>query len=160
MPDEDRTQLNPQIADATIGVRYLRNIKVYPLAVGDQLSMTGVIAEAIVVVSEMDDDVEIAGAVIQLLEKNLPMILEFIVDTDNETPEQLLKDITNTQAVGIAEIVYEQNYASLIKKVQGLFDKIGEQMKKLPSKGPLQPSVNSTDTDSKTSIENDSETVD
>lgn len=160
MPDEDRSQLNPQIASVTIGVRNLRKISIYPLAVGDQLSLTSMISAAISVLSESDDDIETAGITIKLIEENLPIILEFITDTTDETPEQLLKDITNTQAVDIAEIVYEQNYATLIKKVQGLFDKIGIAMQKLPSKGPSQPSVNSTDIDSKTSTESISEKVD
>jgi len=160
MPDEDRSQLNPQIVDATIGVRYLRNIPVYPLAVGDQLSLSSMISEAISAVADSDDDIETAGIAIALIKKNLPILLEFITNTDDETTEQLLKDITNTQAVEIAEIVYEQNYATLIKKVKGLFDKMGKMMENLPSKRPSQPSVNSTDIDSKTSIENDSEKVD
>ena len=160
MPDEDQSQLNPQISDVEIGVRYLRNIPVYPLAVGDQLSLTSIITEAIAVLADSTDDIETAGIAIHLIEKNIPILLEFITDTDNETPAQILKDVTNTQAVDIAEIVYEQNYANLIKKVRGLFDKMGKMMDNLPSKRPSQPSVNSTDTDLTTSTENDSEKVD
>jgi hypothetical protein len=160
MPDEDRSQLNPQIASAKIGVRYLRNIPIYPLAVGDQLSLTNMISEAISSVAQSEDDIETAGIAIRIIEDNLPIVLEFITDTENETPIQLLKDITNTQAVEIAEIVYEQNYAALAKKVQGLFDKMGKMMDKLPSKGPSLPSANSMDIDSKTSTESTSEKVD
>jgi len=157
MPDEDRTQLNPQIASVTIGVRNLRKINIYPLALGDQLSVTNILKEGFIAISGADDDIEMAGIVVGLLEQNIPMILEFITDSDKFPTTELIKDVTNTQAVEIAEIVYEQNYASLIKKVKGLFEKIQKEMKKIPSKGPSQPSVNITDTDSATSTEEDSE---
>lgn len=157
MPDEDRTQLNPQIAGVTVGVRKLRKIDIYPLALGDQLSMTSILKEGFVAISSAEDDVEMAGIVVGLLEQNVPLILEYITDIDKFPTDDLIKDITNTQAVEIAEIVYEQNYASLIKKVKGLFEKIQKEMEKVPSKRPLQPSVNSTDTDSETSTEEDSE---
>lgn len=157
MPDEDRTQLNPQIANVTIGVRSLRKISIYPLALGDQLSVTNILKEGFVAISAAEDDVEMAGIVVGLLEQNIPLILEFISDPEEIPTDDLIKDITNTQAVEIAEIVYEQNYASLIKKVKGLFEKIQKEMEKIPSKRPLQPSVNTTDTDSETSMEEDSE---
>lgn len=157
MPDEDRSQLNPQIASATIGVRNLREISIYPLSLGDQLSTTNIITEAFVIVSGAEDDIEVAGAAVKLIEQNFPLIIEFITDADKDTAPEYLNDITNAQAVEIAEIVYEQNYASLIKKVKGLFERIAEEMKKIPSKGPLPPSVKSTDTDSETSTEEDSE---
>jgi len=158
MPDEDRTQLNPQIANVEIGVRNLRKINIYPLSVGDQLSMTNIISEGFVVITQAADDIEMAGAAIKVIEQNFPLIIEFITDAkDAKEALVLTKDITNTQAVEIAEIVYEQNYASLIKKVKGLFEKVQGEMNKIPSKGPSQPSVNITDTPSETSTEEDSE---
>jgi hypothetical protein len=157
MPDEDRTQLNPQIASVTIGVRTLRKINIYPLSLGDQLSTTNILTEAFVAIAGASDDVEVAGAAVKLIEQNFPLIIEFITDAEKDTAHEYLKDITNAQAVEIAEIVYEQNYASLIKKVKGLFERISKEMKKIPSKGPSQPSVSTTDIDSETSTEEDSE---
>jgi hypothetical protein len=161
MPDEDRTQLNPQIATTEIGRRTLRELKIYPLSLGDQLATSSIIKDAFSAVASSDDDVEMAGIVMGLLEQNIPLILEYIVDTDEEVVNDLLKDITNTQAVTIAEIVFEQNYESLIKKVKGLFDRMMKKMENIPpSKRPLPESVSSTDTDSKTSTEKDSEKAD
>lgn len=157
MPDEDRTQLNPQIAGVIIGVRKLRKINIYPMSLGDQLSMTNIIAEGFVIISGAEDDIEMAGSAIKIIEQNFPLIIQFITDATEETTDEYLKDITNAQAVEIAEIVYEQNYASLIKKVKGLFEKVQKEMKKVPSKRPSQPSVNTTDTDLTTSTEEDSE---
>lgn len=160
MPDEDRKQLNPQITSASIGVRSLRKINVYPLSVGDQLSFTNMIKEGFVAISDAEDDVEMAGVVITLIEQNIPLIIDYITD-EEEDQESLLKDITNAQAVEIAEIVYEQNYASLIKKVKGLFEKITMEAEQISaSKRPLQESVKSMATSSKKSTKQDSETVD
>jgi hypothetical protein len=161
MPDEDMKKLNPQIASVLVGTRNLRKINIYPLSVGDQLSMTSVITEALESFRNADDDEEMAGVVIALLQKNLPMILEFVTDSDKETPEELLKDITNTQVLDIAQIVYEQNYAGFLKKAKSLFESVMKKAESLPvSKRPSQPSVKSTDTDSKTSTEDDSKMVD
>lgn len=161
MPDEDRQSLNPQIATATVGRRTLRNIKIYPMSVGDQLSMTSMIQEAMSSLGSAEDETEMAGVAIKLIENNLPLVIQFITDCEgDEETKELLNDITNTQAVTIAEIVYEQNYAELVKKVKGLFKKAQEKMDTLPLKRPSQPSVKSTDIDSETSIVKDSETVD
>lgn len=162
MPDEDRKQLNPQIAKAEIGRRNLRNIEIFPLSVGDQLSMTSIIGEAVALLdSSGGGDIEMAGVLLQILKDNVPLILGFVIDDEKENVEELLKDITNDQAIKIAEIVFEQNFASLVKKVQGLFEKVNEMMSESSlSKRPSPQSVKSTDTDLTTSIEENSETVD
>ncbi len=161
MPAEDSKKLNPQIATTKIGRRNLRELKVYPMSLGDQLATTSVIKEAFTAFGSAGDDVETAAIAIGLLEQNIPLILGYIVDTDKENVEELLKDITNTQAVDIAEIVFEQNYESLIKKVRGLFEKMMNQAETIQtSKRPLQQSVKSTDTDLKTSTKKDSEKAD
>ena len=161
MPDEDSKKLNPQIASVVIGTRNLRELTVFPLSVGDQLSMTSVITEALESFRNADDDEEMAGVVIALLQKNLPMILEFVTDSDKETPEELLRDITNAQVLDIAQIVYEQNYAGFLKKAKSLFEEVIKKAESTQSSKRLsQRSVKSTDTDSKTSTGSDSKTVD
>ena len=160
MPDENKTQLNPQIATATIGVRNLREIEIFPLSVGDQLSMTSVINEALSTFADTVEDMEIAGVAVQLLTQNIPLILEFVIDEDEEKVDHVLKDLTNEQAASIAEIVYEQNYKSLLAKVQGLVEKVKKQMEELPSRRPSLPSASSMDIDLEISTEQDSETED
>jgi hypothetical protein len=160
MPDENKSQLNPQIASATIGIRNLREIEIFPLSVGDQLSMTSVINEALVAFGDSVEDVEMAGVAVQLLTQNIPLILGFVIDDEKEDIDVLLKDLTNEQAASIAEIVYEQNYKSLLAKVQGLIEKVKKQMEELPSKRPSLPSVKSMDTDLEISTGQDSETAD
>lgn len=158
MPDENKSQLNPQIASATIGRRNLREIEIFPLAVGDQLSMTSIINEALTAFADSVTDVEMAGAAVQLLTSNIPIILDFVINNDEENVDELLKDLTNEQAASIAEIVYEQNYKSLLAKVKGLVEKVKKQMEELPSRRPSLPSASSMDIDSEMSTEPDSET--
>ena len=64
--------------------------------------------------------------------------------------------MTNNQAVAIAELVYEVNFGSLVKKVKSLLEKVKEQF---PSGRPLPTFLDDTeDTDSKTSTDEVSET--
>lgn len=159
MPDENK-KLNPQIATATIGRRNLREIEIYPLAVGDQLAMTSIITEGINIFVEAMGDAEVIGGGVALVLQNIPIILGYVIENPEDSNE-LLKDITNEQAIAISEIVYEQNYASLVKKVKGLLEKAKKELKEvkeLPSRRPSQPSANTTDTDLSTSIEPDSKT--
>lgn len=159
MPDENK-KLNPQITTVTIGRRDLKEIEIFPLAVGDQLAMTSIITEAINVFVEAMGDAEVFGGAVALILQNIPIILGYIIDNPDDK-DDLLKDITNEQAIAISEIVYEQNYSSLVKKVKGLLEKAKQELKEikdLPSRRPSQPSASIMDTDLSTSIEPDSKT--
>lgn len=159
MPDENK-KLNPQITTVTIGRRDLKEIEIYPLAVGDQLSMTSIVQEAINIFVEAMGDAEVIGGAVALILENIPIILSYVIDNPDDSTD-LLKDITNEQAIEISEIVYEQNYSSLVKKVKGLLEKAKkeiQEVKDLPSRRPSQPSANITDIDSTKSTEQDSKT--
>ena len=159
MPDENKT-LNPQITTVTIGRRDLREIKIYPLAVGDQLAMTSIITEAINMFVEAMGDAEVIGGAVALILQNIPIIMSYIIENPDDAND-LLKDVTNEQAIKISEIVYEQNYSSLIKKVKGLLEKAKkeiQEVKELPSRRPSQPSASIMDTDLSMSTEQDSKT--
>lgn len=159
MPDENK-KLNPQITMVTIGRRDLKEIEIYPLAVGDQLAMTSIVTEGINMFVEAIGDAEVIGGAVSLILENIPTILSYVIDNPDDTND-LLKDITNEQAIEISEIVYEQNYSSLVKKVRGLLEKAKkeiQEVKELPSRRPSQPSANITDTDLSMSTEQDSKT--
>ncbi len=147
-------RLNPEISKATVGVRELKEITVYPLSMADQLSMTNLISEAIKGFFEREDtsDVEFAKFLSDLIQKNLETILTMITDEGQAD----LGDITNNQAVEIAETVYEVTFGSLVKKVKSLLEKVKEQF---PSGRPSLTSLGDMeDTDSKTSTDEPSET--
>lgn len=158
--------INPQIKKVEIGVRDLREINVLPLSIGDQTELSEIISKAVksfVESGNLADEAFIAG-VLELLSTNISKILKLITD-DKTAPKQLLKEITNNQALRIAEIVYEENYSQIVKKVQGLVEKMGPKNRAITRMGTsilegLQP-ISSDDipsTESKTSSESPGET--
>jgi len=93
-----------------------------------------------------------AKFVSDLIEANLGVVLKMIMDEG----EGSLEEITNSQAVEIAELVYEVNFGSLVKKVKSLLEKAKEQF---PSGRPLPTfSEDTEDIDSKTSTDEATET--
>ncbi len=147
-------KLNPEIKKATIGVRELKEITIYPLSMADQLSMTNLITGTVRRFFEKDpnvSDVEFAQFLSKLVEENLVTILTMVTDEGQAN----LENMTNNQAVAIAELVYEVNFGSLVKKVKSLLEKVKEQF---PSGRPLPTFLDDTeDTDSKISTDEDSE---
>jgi hypothetical protein len=114
--------LNPQAVDTQIGVRSLRTIKVYPLSMADQLRTTDLIAKAMegFVVRGEEGDAAFVGYILELIKGNLAEILSMATDEDGG---ELLKEITNPQAVRIAEHIFDMNYGSIVKNVQSLVEK-------------------------------------
>jgi len=142
-------RLNPEIKTATIGVRELRDITVYPLSMADQLKMTNLITDAIKMFFNKGDttDIEFAAFLADTVKDNLEEILKLVTDEGTAS----LSDITNNQAVAIAEIIYDVNFGSLVKKVKSLLERVNEQF---PSGRPSLTSLGSmADTDLKTSTE-------
>jgi len=150
MPErvEDR-KLNPQIVDIYVGKRNLREISIYPLSLGDQRKLTGIISEAINSFFSMhsgeinDIDPQFIAFCLGLIDKNIENLSEMITDEGVE----ILDEITNDQLSKIIEIVYTQNYDKPVKNVLRLFEK----SQKSVSERPSQPSVSPTATGSPTS---------
>ena len=151
MPEK---RLNPEITKATIGVKELKEITLYPLSMADQLKMTNLISEAIKAFFQRGNttDIEFAKFLVETIESYLGEILKLVTDEG----EASLSDITNNQAVEIAEVIYEVNFGSLVKKVKSLLEKVNEQF---PSGRPSLTSLGSmADIDSKISTEEVGET--
>ena len=146
MPENENAKLNPQIVDVEIGIRELRKIKVYPLSMKDQMDLTNLIVEAlnVQVIENGSTDLSIAFLV-GLIRENLEKVLKMATDEEN-----VMEEISNVQALEIADILFEVNFASVAKNFKSLS---GKAMKLFPSERPSQPSVNDTGTDSKTSTE-------
>ncbi len=166
MSDEMK-DLNPQIVEVEIGIRSLRKITIYPLSVTDQFKMSDLITKALQKFFlrgtskkvdkkklAQDDDMEFVAFLINLIQKNLAKILEFICD--EERPALLLDDMSNLQLSEVVKTIYEVNYEKPRKNVESLLD----QIKDLFQSGRLlQQSVSDTqDMDSTISSENLSET--
>ncbi len=159
MPNDD-VRINPQITETDIGIRNLRKIKIYPLALGDEIKLTETLSKAIADYFEKMNavegmsDIAVAGFVVDLIKQNFEQIIGFVVGSEVDVPA-LIQDITNYQAAGIARIIYEKNFEEASKNAGGLF----EMVKKLfLSERPLPPFVSGTLTDIPLSTEPVSET--
>ena len=123
MPED---KLNPQIRELEIGTRILRKVKIYPMSMANQLSLNDVITEAVGGFFQMeagDDDQSVIAFVsfmLDLIKDNLERVVGFVTD---DPPEEFIKDITNSQLVDVADVIYEMNYADLLKKGRSLFQK-------------------------------------
>lgn len=137
---EKKERINPQITRLNIGTRNLRTIKIYPASFGDQLEMTDLITETVQEFFksresvEQKTDIALVKFLVDLIRDNLIKIIKLISDEN----EEMLKEITNVQAIELATLVYEMNYGESVKNVQSLFKKI---QPLFPSKRPLQQSV-------------------
>jgi hypothetical protein len=119
-------KINPQITQVEIGVRDLRNITLYPLALGDQLKLTDMIEEGLQAFFKVEQGSEesltmFMAFMFGLIKKNLPRMLSLVAL--DEDAEKAMAEITNQQLDDIVQVVYEKNFASL-KNLKGLFDKL------------------------------------
>lgn len=148
---EKRNKLNPQIMEIEIGVRDLRKINIYPLSMADQLSTTDLITQTLqqFFKEEQDSatDMEFVAFTVNVIKENMGRLLSMATDEDGE---KLLSQMTNLQASQVAEILYDVNFGSVVKNVQGLITKIKGI---LPSMRPLPQSAKDTDTESEISTE-------
>jgi len=153
---EEQRKINPQIMEIEIGIREMRKIKIYPLSMSDQLGLTNLISTAIAahVAQEEGGDMAVVAFILELVKENIGRILTMVTDED----DKLLEEISNLQAAGIAEAVYETNYGIVAKNFKSLFGKVTALF---PSERPLPPFANDTDlaTDSTISTESPTETA-
>ena len=144
MPEEQE-RLNPQITDVEIGIRNLRKIKVYPLSMSDQLKLTDMVTKsATEQMAKGDGDIAIVSFVLQLIQENLSKIITMVTDEKAD----VLEDMSNSQAVEFADVLFEVNYGAVVKNFKSLSKKLTGLFQ---SERPLPPSVSDTATDSKTS---------
>ena len=152
-------RLNPQIKDVEIGIRNLRSIKIYPLSVSDQLTATNLVTSALQVFMTNKDvknnDLLFVAFMLEQIRTNASEILKMVLD-ETESPEAVLKEMSNEQMMVIVKAIYEVNYESLSKNVKSLLEKT---KKESVSERQSQQSVKSMDTNSMTSSESPGETV-
>ena len=133
------SELNPQIRQASIGIKTLRSIDILPLSIPDQKKLSKIITKGIQTFSSSADklnDVEVIKTIFNLVVDNLETVLALVIE--NEKPDELLKEMTNNQAIKIAEIIYEENYEELKKKVQKILGTLAPALS--PSIKSQQPS--------------------
>lgn len=138
---EELKTLNPQIIEVIIGIRELKKIKIYPLSMADQLQLTSLVVDTLQKLFNQreENNFVFAELVKNMVTDNLGKIITYVTDDG----EELLKDITNIQAMEIAEYIFDMNYGVLEKKAKGLLEKI-----KKVFLLPKQPPTSSEDTPS------------
>ena len=145
MPENENVKLNPQVTDVEIGIRNLRNITIYPLSMGDQLKLTDMIIKAITdqVGAGSGADLSVAF-IVKVIHENIGKILTMVSDEK----ETVLDELSNSQALAIAEILFDVNYGSVAKNFKSLSEKLAGLFQ---SGRPLPPSVSDTAIGSTTS---------
>ena len=136
----DLQNLNPCIADAVIGIRNMRTITLYPLSMADQIAFTDLITEALQSFTQKGDmeDIAFVSFLVNLIKDNLDRLLKLVASDESG---DLLSEITNSQAVAIAEIILDVNYGDAIKNAKSLIVKAQSLFQ---SVRPSQPSLSDT----------------
>ena len=145
--------LNPKIRKLEIGIRELKEVTIYPLSMGNQITATNLISEILASIMPEDEpegsvvkkdpttDLTLVTGIIKAIENNLPKILEFVSDEGEVTVDNL----DNEQFSRLAEIIYEANYEGAIKNLQALYSRAKSLF---PSKKSLPISLEEPATDS------------
>lgn len=114
--------MNPRVRDVEIGIRTLRKIKLYPLSLSDQFSLSDSITQGLQIYSEKAGDqftAQAASELVELIRAKLPDAMNLIFP--DEDPKVLLKEMDNYQLATIAEHVFNDNYGDPAKKLASLF---------------------------------------
>jgi hypothetical protein len=101
-----------------------------------------------------NNDLLFVAFMLEQIRTNASEILKMVLD-ETESPEAVLKEMSNEQRMVIVKAIYEVNYESLSKNVKSLLEKKKESVSERQS----QQSVKSMDTNSMTSSESPGETV-
>lgn len=151
--NQEFAALNPAIKEVVVGTRKLRKIKIYPLSMADQLKFSGTIIGALVAMFQERErpTIEFAGMIHGLISANLGGLLALVTDDG----EELLSEITNEQAFGIAEIIYDVNFGVLEDKAGPFVEKLKKLF--LPQQLSQPSSADTPNTDLKISSEKGSE---
>ncbi len=129
---------NTQIKTITVGVRELREVKLYPLSMADQIALPETFIEAFSKFGEIDYE-NITKDVLKELtqeqtetEKNtktVKIVVELIKDNiqyilKKTTEDVTLEDITNEQFVEIVDLIFTVNYEGSVGKIKDLVTRV------------------------------------
>ena len=133
---DELEKINPRVKVTTIGIRALREIPVYPLSVMEQLNLSNVISDAIaeffaakgqLTTNKLElktENIEFVKMIIDILKTNIIRIIKLTTD---EEGEDVLKEMTNDQLADYIDILYQDNYGKIVKKVTDLIQGLPEE---------------------------------
>lgn len=149
----DMEKLNPPKRIVKIGIKEFEPLTIYPLSIADQLSLADKVDELLKKIPfDSKDDITLILILKGFIEENFQEILGLIIG--GGATKSLMKKITNDQLCEIVDAVIEMNYMNVKKKLGALMDTFLLTLNRLPT-----PSSDTQDTDSITSQESPSSTV-
>ena len=139
-------RINPRIRNVSIGIRNLRNIKVYPLSMHDQKQLIALVNKILKTLfeeekkTEKTDDKNLVfiSHVVKVIEDNIEELLGYAAPDEDIT--KFMKDIDNDQLSEIVGHVYRDNFGTPVKNVTSLFDP--EQLQSVLKRQSSQSAVN------------------
>jgi len=129
-PEIDETRLNPKIGKVTIGKKYLRDIDVFPLSLGDQFEVSDLFTEIlsmfVVLMQSSEEDqaqtaLGIGTSIFRIARENLGKIISL---TTEEDPDIIVKEITNDQVEIFLNLIYTMNFEDVSKNLKTLLSNL------------------------------------
>jgi hypothetical protein len=161
--EEDVRKLNPDIKQFTVGVRQLYDLTIYPLSFSQQMELSDIVSTEMTrfYTSATDlTDLAVITFIVEAVKSNIGTILDFITDPDevkdiikDAKAKKLLDVVSNKQLVNLAEIIYQDNFEDLRKKVIDLFEKMPKITDEQSERSSLSSSEAIPSSDSPTSDE-------
>jgi len=125
----DEARLNPQIREVTIGVRNLRNIKIYPMSMADQTRFIKLIEEVLnTYFAQLKGEEELSAdklpafimSLTDVVGKNIKDLMNIVIDPEEISADDFFNDTTNTQMSEIVTHIVQDNFEEPSKNVMGL----------------------------------------
>ena len=138
---DDMQYLIPQPKKIVIGTKEVKEYELYPLSIKDQRQIKDLIIEIIkmLITNEGDNNVALIGRLADAITTKVPEILSVALQIDKSEAE----NATNDQIFYIVNIILEDNYKDIQKKISVVAEKV---MSAFFSAKSSQESVNTTDT--------------
>ena len=121
------------------GKKNQHNLTLWPLSVGDQLKVSGLVTgfmgtlATILTSEERPNEAVVVDTAISLVAKNITKIVALTADLpeDDERIVNLMDNMTNMQMAHLVEYIWETNYGSVRKNYAGLMEELGSLLGKL-----------------------------
>ena len=115
------------------------NLTLWPLSVGDQLKVSGLVTgfigtlATILTSEERPNEAVVVDTAISLVANNITKIVALTADLpeDDERIVNLMDNMTNMQMAHLVEYIWETNYGSVRKNYAGLMEELGSLLGKL-----------------------------
>jgi len=129
-PEINEERLNPKMGTIAIGKKYLRDVEVYPLSLGDQFEVSDLFTEIlsmfVILMQAGEEDqtqtaIGMTTTIFRIARENLGKIISLTTDED---PDIMVKEITNDQVEAYLNLIYQMNFEDVSKNLQTLLSNL------------------------------------